>query len=175
MQQVIDRPDRPPGNAEGEIRQRQLIAVVTDLVRELHPQRIRFIDVTPSSRIERDLGIDSLGRTELILRIERAFRVRLPAQTIGESETVQDLVKALEQARPVRVGSVVEVQPVAVLPSVPPASDARTLIEVLAWHAARHPQRLHLTVLQDEATTLGSLTYAALATKARALARGLVA
>ena len=34
--------------------------------------------VSPSSRLERDLGIDSLGRTELILRIERSFRVRLP-------------------------------------------------------------------------------------------------
>jgi acyl carrier protein len=174
MQQVLDRPDRPPGNVEGEIRQRQLIAVVTDLVRELHPQRIRFIDVTPSSRIERDLGIDSLGRTELILRIERAFRVRLPAQTIGESETVQDLVQALEQARPAQAGSV-EMRPVAALPVVPAASEARTLIEVLEWHAARHPERLHLTVLQDETTAVGSLTYAELATKARALARGLVA
>ena len=174
MQQVIDRPDRPPGNAEGEIRQRQLIAVVTDLVRELHPQRIRFIDVTPASRIERDLGIDSLGRTELILRIERAFRVRLPAQTIGESETVQDLVEALEQARPTQAG-IVEMRPVAALPVVPAADEARTLIEVLEWHAARHPERLHLTVLQDETTTIGSLNYAELATKARALARGLVA
>ena len=63
----------------------------------------------------------------------------------------------------------------ATLPSVPAASDARTLIEVLEWHAARHPDRLHLTVLQDEAVALGSLTYAALAAKARALACGLVA
>ncbi|HET8973133.1 MAG TPA: AMP-binding protein [Pseudolabrys sp.] len=175
MQQVLDRPDRPPGKAEGEIRQRQLIAVVTDLVRELHPQRIRFIDITPASRIERDLGIDSLGRTELILRIERAFRVRLPAQTIGESETVLDLVRALEQARPATVGGIAKLPLAATLPSVPAASDARTLIEVLEWHAARHPDRPHLTVLQDEATALGSLTYAALAEKARALACGLVA
>jgi 1-acyl-sn-glycerol-3-phosphate acyltransferase len=175
MQESLDQAGRPLVVAEHEMRKRQLITVVADLVRELHPQRIRLIDVAPSSRIERDLGIDSLGRTELILRIERAFRVRLPAQTIGESETVQDLVQALEQARPTRVGSVVEVQLVAALPSVSAASDARTLIEVLEWHAARHPERLHLTVLQDEATTLGSLTYAELATKASALARGLVA
>src|SRR4029079_5702620 len=155
MQQVLDRPARPPGNAEGEIRQRQLIAVVTDLVRELYPQRIRFIDITVAMLIERDLGIYSFGRTELILRIERAFRVRLPAQTIGESETVQDLVRALEQARPTQAG-VVEMTRGAALPSVPAASEARTLIEVLEWHAARHPERLHLTVLQDETTTIGS-------------------
>jgi long-chain acyl-CoA synthetase len=80
--------------------ERDLIAVVGELVRELHPQRAKFIDIAPSSRIERDLGIDSLGRTELILRIERAFRVRLPPQTIGEAETVDDLVQALQQAGP---------------------------------------------------------------------------
>jgi len=142
-------------------------------VHELHPHRIRFVEVLPCSRIERDLGIDSLGRTELILRIERAFHVRLPAQTIGESESVQDLIKALEQARPARVAGMVEIVPVHALPSVLAASDAQTLLEVLEWHEARLPQRLHLIVLQE--TILGSLTYAELATKARALARRLAA
>lgn len=140
---------------------------------ELHPHRIRFVEVLPCSRIERDLGIDSLGRTELTLQIERAFHVRLPAQTIGESESVQDLIKALEQARPARVAGMVEIVPVHALPSVLAASDAQTLLEVLEWHEARLPQRLHLIVLQE--TILGSLTYAELATKARALARRLAA
>ena len=158
-----------------ELRERDLITVVTALVRELHPQRFRFIDIRPSSRIERDLGIDSLGRTELILRIERAFRVRLPAQTIGEAETVHDLVQALEQAGPARERIALEPRQARALPSVPAASEARTLVEVLEWHAARHPDRLHLTVLQDETTILGTLTYGELATKARNLARGLIA
>ena len=156
------------------MRDRDLIAVVAELVRELHPQRYRFIEIVPSSRIERDLGIDSLGRTELILRIERALRVRLPAQTIGEAETVQDLLRALQQAGPSRGRIALEAQMPA-LPSVPPAREASTLIEVLQWHAAQHPDRLHLTVLQDEATVLGSLTYADLANKARAVASGLIA
>src|SRR5512139_82642 len=122
MQESLDQAGQPLFVAEHEMRKRQLIAVVADLVRELHPQRIRFIDVTPSSRIERDLGIDSLGRTELILRIERAFRVRLPAQTIGESETVSDLVRALQQAGPARERIAFEVVPVPALPSVPAAN-----------------------------------------------------
>jgi len=160
--------------AEQERRTRGLIAVVADLVRELHPQRSRFVEIEPSSRIERDLGIDSLGRTELILRLERAFRVRLPAQTIGEAETVADLLRALEQAAPAGGRAALETPSPTALPLVPPASEARTLIEVLEWHAARHPDRLHLTVLQDEATVIGSLTYAELTAKAQALARGLV-
>ena len=160
---------------EQEMRERDLIGVIAQLVRELHPQRVRFIDIVPSSRIERDLGIDSLGRTELILRIERAFRVRLPAQTIGEAETVRDLVQALEQAGPRRERTALESPPVSALPAVPAANQAQTLVEVLEWHAAQHPNRLHLIVLQDEATVLGTLTYAELAARARNVARGLIA
>jgi len=167
-------PALPPAQASDAARDRDLIAVVGELVRELHPQRYRFMEIAPSSRIERDLGIDSLGRTELILRVERAFRVRLPAQTIGEAETVQDLLYALEQAAPARGRIALEAQ-MPELPSVPPAREAATLIEVLEWHAAQHPERLHLTVLQDEATLLGSLTYAELMHKARAVAYGLIA
>jgi len=67
------------------------------------------------------------------------------------------------------------VAPVSALPSVPAATEARTMVEVLDWHAAQHPDRLHLTVLQDEATVLGTLTYRELSTRARNVARGLVA
>src|SRR4051812_50164300 len=62
--------DRPSHEAE-------LLAIVRELVRELSPQRLKRGDVTLASRLDRDLGIDSLARTELVLRIERSFRVRL--------------------------------------------------------------------------------------------------
>ncbi|WP_274533946.1 AMP-binding protein [Ensifer sp. LC163] len=157
------------------MRARDLIEVVEDLVRELHPQRARFINVIPSSRIERDLGIDSLSRTELILRIERAFHVRLLARAIGEAETVGDLLHALEQAGPARERLAPERKLAPLLLSVPAATDARTLVEVLEWHAARHGDRTHVTVLQDEATSLGNLTYGELAARARKFACGLIA
>lgn len=158
-----------------KIRERDLIEVISELVRELHPRRIRFIDISPSSRIERDLGIDSLGRTELILRIERAFRVRLPAGTVGEAETVQDLMQALEQAGPRQERAALGLPLISAPPAVPAASQAQTLVEVLEWHAAQHPERLHLTVLQDEATVLDRLTYGELAARARNVACGLIA
>jgi acyl carrier protein len=161
-----------PGNVGPQ--ERNLIALVRDLVGELHPQRSRFIDVNPSSRIERDLGIDSLARTELILRIERAFHVHIPAQTIGEAETVDDLVRALEQAGPALAHAAFPASPASALPAVPPANEARSLVEVLDWHSARHADRLHLTVLQDEATVLGALTYRELAARAKRIAQGLI-
>jgi 1-acyl-sn-glycerol-3-phosphate acyltransferase len=175
MSETLDRARPEADTAAQKQRAQDLIAVVAELVRELHPQRAWFREIELSSRIERDLGIDSLGRTELILRIERAFRVRLPAQTIGEAETVGDLLGALEQAGPARTRAALLAQPSPALPSVPPASEAQTLIEVLEWHAARHPDRLHLSVLQDETTILGSLTYGELARRAQAVAHGLLA
>jgi hypothetical protein len=39
-----------------------------------HPQAKRPVDVVRSGQLDRDLGIDNLGRTELILRIQRALR-----------------------------------------------------------------------------------------------------
>jgi len=154
-------------------REPDMVAIVAALARELHPQRSRFIEVGASSRIERDLGIDSLARTELALRIERAFRVRLPAQAIGEAETVHDLAQALDRALPAqaRIG---REGPAPALSPAPAATKALTLIDVLEWHAALHPDRAHLTVLQDEATVLGALTYRELADKALAVGRGLI-
>lgn len=158
---------------EDGARERRLIAVVAELVRELHPERTRLIEVAPSRRLERDLGIDSLGRTELVLRIERAFHVRLPATTIGEAETVGDLLNALEHASTGRQPTVEMPRPPP-LPVVPAATDAQTLIEVLDWHVARHPDRPHLTILEDDVAPPATLTYRDLADAARRIGRALI-
>jgi 1-acyl-sn-glycerol-3-phosphate acyltransferase len=157
--------------ADHEGRERQLTDVVAGLVRELHPQRARLIEVSASHRLERDLGIDSLGRTELVLRIERAFHVRLPAATIGEAETVGDLVAALDHASAGRAPALDAPLPPS-LPIVPAATAARTLIEVLEWHLVRHPDRLHLTILEDDIG--GTLTYRQLAGGARRVAGAMI-
>ncbi|MGP8123734.1 MAG: AMP-binding protein [Xanthobacteraceae bacterium] len=156
-----------------ELREQELRAVIRELVSELHPQRAKLMDVSRSSRLERDLGIDSLGRTELILRIERAFRVRLPGAVVGEADTVGDILHALERANPSRPART-ETPATPALPLVPAAAAAHTLTEVLDWHVARHPDRLHVTVLEDDVTTLATMSYRELAVAAQHLARALV-
>ena len=158
---------------EPQSRERELIAVIQDLVQELHPQRAKSMDVSESSRLERDLGIDSLGRTELILRVERTFGVRLAGADASAAETVGDLLRALDQAHPARMAQAAEA-PMAPLPLVPPAVEARTLIDVLEWHASAHPDRLHLAVLGDEVTPVETFTYRGLAEAAREAAQGLI-
>src|SRR3954464_12666210 len=96
---ALERPDSDDG---GEARARALVPVVQELVRELRGQRAAPVDVSLSSRLDRDLGIDSLGRTELVVRLEREFGVRMPTEVIGEADTVRDLLKGLGQANAVR-------------------------------------------------------------------------
>lgn len=155
--------------------ERELFALVNELVCELHARSGAPAAVTASSRLDRDLGIDSLGRSELMLRVEHAFGVRLPANTLAEADTVGDLLAALDRASP-RVRQrrdVVQLATAALLVESP--DEAQTLIDVLEWHVARHPDRVHVTLLEDETTVLGTMTYRQLAESARSLAAALVA
>ncbi len=168
----MERDEATFSSRGGESREGELIAVIRELVHELHPQQTKFLDFSPSSRLERDLGIDSLGRTELILRIERSFHVRLPVSAAAAAETVRDLLCALDEAH---AGPAVPAPAAAAaLPLVSAPSEARTLVEVLEWHAARHPDRHHVTVLEDESTPLAAMTYGDLAEASREAAQGLL-
>ncbi|MFL4983220.1 MAG: AMP-binding protein [Xanthobacteraceae bacterium] len=176
MAQVSRKRAEPPSTAAArETRERDLINIVQGLVAELRGQRATPVEVSLSSRLDRDLGIDSLGRTELVVRLERAFALRLSTQVIGEAETVRDLLAALGEAT---------AQP-HLVPAPPPTraelpatggtpSEARTLVEVLEWHVAQHPDRLHVTLFQDDLSSLGTLTYRELQDAARRVAAGLI-
>ncbi len=163
------RPQQKP-----EAQAQDLIAVVRTLVAELHPQRAKFIDVTPSSRLQQDLGIDSLGRMELILRIERTFQRRLPVDVMGEADTVQDILVVLEQAQAVPTSPAPSITDLTRLPAVAAATEARMLVDVLDWHLAQHPDRRHLTLLQDDRVVLATLTYQELSEAAGLVAAGLI-
>jgi 1-acyl-sn-glycerol-3-phosphate acyltransferase len=156
-------------------RELELIGVVRELVRELSPQRLKRGDVTLSSRLDRDLGIDSLGRTELVLRIERKFRVRLAVTAVAEMDTVADLLTAVQQGAPSDLKtSGIELSTFAPAPLIGQPDHAKTLTEMLDWHVENHPDHLHVTVLQDENTVLGTMSYRDLQTAARAVAQGLI-
>src|SRR5215213_9477778 len=128
-------------------REPELIAVVRELVRELAPQRLKRGDVTLASRLDRDLGIDSLGRTELVLRIERAFHVRLAVTDVAEMETLADLLKAVDQAAPGAgpTAYTLDLPPPATMPLIGQPDHANTLTEMLDWHVQEHPDHIHVT------------------------------
>jgi 1-acyl-sn-glycerol-3-phosphate acyltransferase len=166
-------PAKPTSNV---VRERRLVGAVRDLVAELQPRRLQFTDVTLSSRLERDLGIDSLGRTELISRLERVFALRIPAELVSEAETIADLIPALDAAEPdEKLAAEAKAVHAPKLAQVEQPVAAKTLTEALDWHVSEHPGRLHVTVLKDHANVLATMTYEELAGRAKAVALSLIA
>src|SRR5271156_5696634 len=49
----------------------------------------------PAAHLERELGLGSLERVELLLRLGDACGVRLPDRVVADADTVQDLVDAI--------------------------------------------------------------------------------
>src|SRR5512146_1575175 len=137
-----------------------LLATIRRLVAELRSRPEETIALTLDSSLERDLGFASLGRVELLSRIEQVFGVSLPERIFTTAETPRDLLQALLAAAPAAA-------PPAGLRFEAPAwvqaeaADAKTLPEVLDWHVRTHPERVHVT-LQDAEGNESAITYAAL-------------
>ncbi len=51
--------------------------VIHDLALELHPEWRKTLIVRRDSDLDRDLGYDSLARAELLLRLNRGFKIEL--------------------------------------------------------------------------------------------------
>ena len=64
------------------------------MLRELRPEA-PMRPVRLDDRIDRDLGLDSLSRVELVLRIEHAFGVHLPERLATAARTPRDLLDAI--------------------------------------------------------------------------------
>ena len=156
-----------------------MLALMDTFVRETRPGRA--LRVTLDSVLERDLGIDSLGRAELLLRTERVFGVVLPERALTESDTPRDLLRfaleALGTHGPL-AATAHAVQALAVGADQGAPTQARTLLEMIDWHLERHPDQLQIH-LYGEDDTAEDISYARLAAGASAVAaelagRGLV-
>ena len=149
-----------------------------DLIRrfdlETHPHKQQPAQLTLDSSLERDLGLDSLGRMELLYRIERRFEVSLPDQVLATMETPRELLRAIEGASgaPRPRADTAEIR--AALPHEAQGlpDHAATLTEMLEWHASHNGERTHIYLLgeQEEEETI---TYAELLSGAGGIAAGL--
>ncbi len=160
----MNRPSAAMGAAE-------VLQIVRMLVAELRPGQRLTPDL--DSHLERDLGLDSLARVELLTRLEHAAGVRLPTGTLATAETPRQLLAALRAAHPELAGLRTDI----VLPETPgeaieAPAQAATLVEVLEWHAARSPQHVHIRLLRDD-VEIATLTHDDLLQGARRIAAGL--
>ncbi|MEK7701040.1 MAG: phosphopantetheine-binding protein, partial [candidate division NC10 bacterium] len=77
----------------------RVLEIVAGLVAELQGAPAPA-GVTLDRSLERDLGIGSLERVELLLRLEQAFGVRLSDAAMMEAENPRNLAQAILTATP---------------------------------------------------------------------------
>ncbi len=148
-----------------------LLDLIGQLTKELRPGGTTKARL--DSRLDKDLGLDSLARVELLARIEHAFGVTLGEDLLGSAETAGDLLAALEGAAGVG-GKAVAHERRDVLPDISQDAPvaAATLVEALTWHVQRHADRPHV-LFQRTATATDSMSYGELLSAAREIAAGL--
>jgi len=154
----------------------KLLAVVGAVTREARPASA-LPEIALDSSLEKDLGLDSLARVELVLRLEREFSTSLPEQALATSETPRDLLRFLlssaghaPRTADTSVASLVQNEGVR----APSETQARTLTEALEYHVERQPDRLTVFMYEEDkefplsyrALWTGALGYAAELTQA---------
>ena len=164
-------PDSAPAPGGGTEREAAILRVVGELAADLHPGRA--VPVALDSALDRDLGLDSLARAELLARIEDAFDVSLSEHVLARVESPRDLLREVRGAGGSKGPSLPLASPVPGLGEAEaPPLGASTLTDVLDWHASAHPDRLHIRLYDDDGDG-EAITYSDLHQGAKRVAAGL--
>jgi acyl carrier protein len=152
---------------------KDLLRVIAKLVQEVHSQHSEFEPVALDSAFEKDLGLDSLSRVELIARVEKQFDLALPERIFAEAETGRDLLRVILGAETPRTTlSESDMQAVKMGKGIIAPVEAQTLIDILDWHVSQQPERPHIQIFQDDGKGV-AITFGQLKTAASKVASGL--
>src|SRR5271155_5235901 len=164
----------------------QALASVRQLLVELGSARgmEELVARGTKAHLERELGLGSLERVELMLRLGDACGVRLPDRVVAEADTVEDLIRAILREEPSPDSSTPSSAPAAAATSAAPAPFAspalrpgleqqirrsETLTEILRLRGRGEPARAHIH-LYEENDQLRTITFGELYERASAVA-----
>ncbi len=167
--------NQPPSTEESLATEQKVLEIVRQLVADLGTERaIRAVALDAS--LDRELGLGSLERVELLIRVEKAFSIQIPDNLVAEADTPRDIAYAILNSESPRQEiprhprhSIREAR---LLPTT-----ANTLEEVLRSYAQAEPDRLHIYLQSDESALGGeeqTITYGQLFEGAKAVANGLL-
>lgn len=150
----------------------QLLGICRELLAELGNEwAVAAVDAR--SHLDRDLGLGSLERVELLVRLDAAFRVRLPDRAVAEADTLADLAAAVSAALAAADGAVPAASGFAAMAA--PAREAlpawagrpgagigvetaETLLAVLRYRARHQADQPHI-FLYGEEDTASTITF----------------
>jgi 1-acyl-sn-glycerol-3-phosphate acyltransferase len=150
-------------------RQARVVEVVKDLGAELNTGQQP--PVSMSTHLEWDLGLASVERSELLVRLEAALGTKLSSNAVFQAVTVADLVGIVPGS-----GEVFSQQKLTLQAGeIPPYPvHAASLVETLDYQAVHQPQRPTLYFL-EEGECVAEWSYADLRAAAGRVAGGLAA
>ncbi|GAC1622026.1 MAG: AMP-binding protein [Candidatus Acidiferrum sp.] len=135
----------------------RVLQIVRELLEELGSHGA-LPSLNAHSHLDKDLGLGSLERVELLARLESALGVRLPDQVAAEANTPEDLAKAIlaapgALAEDVEEGSVlrasVTAQKLQLETQRTGTLQSETLLDVLRYRAAHDADRAHLLITEE--------------------------
>ena len=167
------------GRVLGIVRQLLVELGSESAIRELHLRGL-------SAHLERGLGLGSLERVELMLRLGDAFHAYLPDKAVAEADTVEDLLQAIISEGAANgelngASAADRYHPgLAESAAIPPAHDlsedlaaAKSLNEVLRLRAFATPEQTHIFFKEEDGKTQ-PITYRELLERANAVAGALL-
>ena len=136
--------------------QERVLCVLRRLLQELGSHGALPI-LTATAHLDRDLGLGSLERVELLARLETEFGVRLSDRIAAEANTPEDLILAILEAP--EIGNETEAhsglhtsvvtQKMHREAAAAGIFAAETLLDVLRYRAAHDAERTHLLITED--------------------------
>lgn len=150
----------------------KVVFITRAFMEELQTGRsIHQVDI--NSHFERDLGVGSLEKVELINRIEKNFVIRFPDSVINSAKILKDISEAISQNKVAEISGINVVEDTFTKSEVD-ATSVKTLVELLHLYAKDDPKRAHIYLL-DENGSETKITYQNLLEGATEVAKGLVA
>ncbi len=136
----------------------RVLDVVRGLLEELG-SRGALETLSVASNLDRDLGLGSLERVELLTRLETAFDLRLPDTLAAEANTPEELLQAILKAPGTAANEVEEVSALRTAlatrrmkeqGATSIAQRAETLVEVIRYRGVHDANRAHLIITEDD-------------------------
>src|ERR1700690_3937135 len=168
----------------------QILAIVRELLEELgNRSAIETCGrAGTNAHLERDLGLGSLERVELLVRLDKTFSVHLPDSALSEADTIGDLVEAVlveapssrtpaERRTAARTAGAADA-------GVPQAQEsdqawlrgvreaAESLTEILIARGRAEPDAAHIQIYEDD-ERIRTITTGELLERAAAVGQGL--
>jgi len=138
----------------------RVLNIARGLVRELGSYHAAD-SVRGSAHLDRDLGLGSLERVELVVRLDREFGAHLPDRVVAEANTLDDLIAALSAMSAISGAASVESSDIAFArpaeeqlrereSDAAALASAETWQDVLRYRARCGGERAHLILWEDD-------------------------